>query len=115
MLCQYRLFLPGIRSIRGIQCRLITNAISTQHRLAAVTPGRNSPAVDDLAFHVKPTDQKGVALVLQILKDGSSVLPHENRVRWVVVDPELVADAMALTDTMKRDPRSGGVSEVVVP
>src|ERR1700761_8305946 len=98
MLRQHRLLLPGVPSVRGIYGRLIPNTISTQHRLAAVTPGRHPATVDDLPFHVNPADQKGVALVLQILKDGSSVLPHENRVRGVVVDSELVADAMALAD-----------------
>src|SRR5882757_11077881 len=115
MLGQYRLLLPGVRSIRSIHSRLVTNAIATQQGLAAVTPSRNPSAVDDLTFHVKPTDEKGVALVLEILEDGSSVLSHENRVGGVVVDPELVCDAMALANAMERDPRSGGVSKVVMP
>src|SRR5882757_7113083 len=115
MLGQYRLLLPGVRSIRSIHSRLITNAIATQQGLAAVTPSRNPPAVDDLTFHVEPTDEKGVALVLEILEDGSGVLSHENRVGGIVVDPELVCDTITLADTMERDPRSRGISNVVVP
>src|SRR5882724_6447560 len=115
MLRQYRLLLPGVASSRGICGRLVANAISAQHGLAAVTPGRNSSGVDDLALHVKSTDEEGIAFVLEVLKDRASVLPHEDCVGRVVVDSELVCDAVSLADAVQSYPRSGGVSQVVVP
>src|SRR6266404_5839119 len=115
MLRQYRLLLPGVCAIRGICGRFVTNAIATQHGLAAVTPSRNSSGVDDLTLHVKTTDEEAIAFVLEVLKDRAGVLPHEDRVGRVVVDSELVCDTVSLADAVQSYPRSGGVSQIVVP
>ena len=63
---------------------------------------------------MKPGDQERVAGIFQVLKDGACVLAHQDRVRWVVVNPELVADAVPLADAVQRDPCAGRVGDVVV-
>src|SRR5690606_36691367 len=40
---------------------------------------------------------------------------HQDRMRSIVVDAKLIPNAMLLTDAMHRDPRSGGIRDVVVP
>ena len=59
--------------------------------------------------------RKRVAAVLQELEDRARVLSHQDRVRRVVVDAELVADTVLLADAMQRDPRARRVGDVVVP
>ena len=86
-----------------------------RYRLAAVAPCRDALRVDDLSLHVEAADEKAVAGVFQVLKDRSRVLPHQDRVRRVVVDAELIADAVLVTDAVQRDPRAGRVRDVVVP
>ena len=63
---------------------------------------------------MESADEETVTRVLQVLKDRARVLPHENRVRRVVVNPELIADAVLLADTMQRNPGSRRVGDVVV-
>ena len=89
--------------------------VAALHGLAAVTPGGNAAGVDDLAFDVEAADQEAVALVLQVLEQRARVLAHEDGVRRIVVDAELVADAVLLADAMQRDPRARRVRDVVVP
>src|SRR5438046_1564484 len=84
-----------------------TDAITPLHRLPAGSPGGPALRVDDLPLHVEAADEEVVALVLQILKDRPRVLAHQDRVRWIVVDAELVADAVLLADPVQGDPRAG--------
>ena len=63
----------------------------------------------------KPPIEEVVAGVLQVLKDRARVLAHQDRVRRVVVDAELIADAVPLADAVQRDPGARRVGDVVVP
>ena len=71
--------------------------------------------VDHLTLHVEAADEEGVAAVLQELEDRARVLSHQDRVRRVVVNAELIADAVLLADAMQRDPGARRVGDVVVP
>jgi hypothetical protein len=64
---------------------------------------------------VEAADQEAVALVLEVLKDRARVLAHQDGVRRVVVNAELVAHAVPLADAVERNPRSRRVGDVVVP
>ena len=64
---------------------------------------------------MKAADEEVVAGVLQVLKDRARVLPHQDRVRRVVVNAELIADAVLLADPVQRDPGARRVGDVVVP
>src|SRR5690242_3967796 len=64
---------------------------------------------------MKPTDEKPVPLIFQILKDRPSVLSHQDGMRRVVVDAELSTDTVTLTDTVQGNPWPGRISDVVVP
>ena len=70
--------------------------------------------MDDLPFDVEAADEEVVALVFQVLKERARVLPHQDRVRRVVVDAQLIADAVAFADAVQGDPRAGRVGDVVV-
>src|SRR6187549_1202828 len=59
-------------------------------------------------------DQEPVAFIFQVLEERTSILPHQNGVGRVVMDAELVADAMLLADAVERDPCPGCVANVVV-
>ena len=59
-------------------------------------------------------DDEAVALVGEVLEHRPGVLAHQDRVRRVVVDAELVPHAVALTDLVQGDPHRGGVADVVV-
>src|SRR3954471_19607068 len=115
MLRQYSLLLPSVCPSGRFRGRLVTNAISPQHALPTVTPGRNSPRIDDLAFHVKSTDEEAVTFVFGVLKNRASVLSHQDGVGWVIVDSELVSDIVLCADSVQLNPWSGGVSQIVVP
>src|SRR5215204_5039780 len=64
---------------------------------------------------MKAADEERVAAVLEELEDRARILAHEDRVRGVVVDAELIGDAVLLADTVQRDPRAWRVGDVVVP
>src|SRR5439155_6590428 len=82
--------------------------------LAAVAPGGYAAAVDHLPLDVEASDQERVARVLQVLEDRARVLPHQDRVRRVIVDPEVVSDTGLLGDPVERDPGPRSVADVVV-
>src|SRR5215467_10144624 len=63
---------------------------------------------------MKSTDEEVVARVFQILKQGSGVLPHQNRMRWVIVDSELIPNSGLLADTVKGNPGAGRIGNIVV-
>src|SRR5690348_15650325 len=102
-----RLLLPRVQLIRRIRGRLVAGPIAALDRLAAVAPRADALGVDDLALHVEAADQEVVAGVLQVLEDRSSVLSHEDGVGRIVVDAEVVPEAVLLADAMQRDPRAG--------
>ena len=128
----------GRRAGRGVRCpaaraRRARSASSTRWRgrrdwqtdspstqsprcdgLAAVAPGGDALGVDDLTFDVHAGDEEPVALVGEELEHRARVLAHQDRVRRVVVDAELVADAVALADPVQGDPRRRRVADVVV-
>src|SRR5262249_56796134 len=83
-------------------------------RLSTVSPGRDSLGIDDLTLNVESANEKTVALVLKVLKDGASVLAHENRMRGIVVNSKLIADPVLLANTMQRDPSARRVADVVM-
>ena len=89
--------------------------VTALHRLAAVAPARQAFGVNHLAFDVEAGDEKAVAGILQILKNRARILPHEYRVRGIVVNSKLVSDAVSFADPMKRNPGSWRVGQVVVP
>src|SRR5262249_23622446 len=68
VLGQHGLLEPGFRLICGIVRGLTARPVAALHRLAPVAPARDSSAIDNLAFHMKPADQEIVAGVFQILK-----------------------------------------------
>ena len=74
------------------------------HRLAAAAPRGPSLRVRDLALHVEPADQEVVAGVLEVLKYRARVLPHQDRVRRVVVDAEVITEPVLVADPVQRDP-----------
>src|SRR5215475_4321548 len=103
---KHNLFLPGVKLVGRFIGRFSTDPISTLQCLSAVAPDRNSFRIDDLAFYVKAADQETVALILQVLKDRPRVLSHENGVRRIVVDPELITNTVLLAGPMQGDPRA---------
>ena len=109
------LLLPGVGLIGRVRRRLAVLPVAALDGLAAAAPRRPALGVDDLALHVEAADEEVVALVLQELEDRARVLPHQDGVRRVVVDPELIADAVLLGDAVQRDPRPRRVGDVVVP
>ena len=98
VLGQHDLFLPRVHLIGGPVRRLAIDPVTAPHRLAAVAPRGDALRIDHLALHVKAADEEAVAFVLQVLKDRARVLPHQDGVRRVVVNAELVADAVLLAD-----------------
>ena len=93
---------------------LAVDPVAALHGLAAVPPAGDALGVDHLTLHVHAGDEEAVAGVLEVLEDRAGVLTHEDRVRRVVVDAELIADAVALADLVERDPHPGRVADVVV-
>src|SRR5262249_17609225 len=94
VLTEDRLLLPGILLFGVIDARALPVPVAALHRLATVAPRRDTPGIDDLAFDVKAGDEKVVAGVFEVLKYRARVLTHENRVRGVIVDAELLTDAV---------------------
>src|SRR5262245_64065239 len=115
MFAKHDLLLPGVQLIGRIVRRKALNHVAALHSLPAVAPGRDAARVYDLAFDVEAADQEVVAFVFQILEERPRVLSHQNRVRRVVMNPELITDAVLLADAMDRNPRPRGVGDVVVP
>ena len=62
---------------------------------------------------MKARDQEWVAFIAQHLKDRTCVLSHQNGMGRVVVDAELIADAVPLADAVERNPGSRRVGDVV--
>jgi hypothetical protein len=114
VLAQHGLLLPRVGEVRRVARDLLAVPVAALQRLAAVAPGRDAARVDDLSLDVHAGDEEGVPLVLEVLEHRAGVLAHQDRVRRVVVDAELVADAVALGDLVQRDPRRRGVRDVVV-
>src|SRR6266699_4167597 len=94
VLAEHGLLLPRMALLAGCGAGLRPAPVATLHRLTPVAPGRDPARIDHLALDVKAGDQKVVAGVLQILEYRARVLPHEDGVRGVIVDAELVADAV---------------------
>src|ERR1700730_9522683 len=115
MLGKHRLLLPGIHVIPRIRTRSALWPVATLHGLAPVPPGCYSLCIDDLSLDVKAADEEGVAGILQVREDRPAVLSHQNGMGRIVVDTELVADAMLFTDSVQRNPCGRRVSDVVVP
>ena len=115
VLAEHGLLLPRMALLDRIGAGLRPAPVATLHRLTPVAPGRDPARIDDLALDVKAGDQKVVAGVLQILEYRARILSHEDGVRGVVVDAELVPDAVPLTDAVERDPGTRGIGDVVVP
>ncbi len=115
VLGEHDLLLPGVEMIRGVGRRLAVDPVAALHRLAAAPPRRPALGVGDLALHVEAADQEVVALVLEVLEHRARVLVHQDGVRRIVVDAELVADAVLLGDAVQRDPGARRVGDVVVP
>ena len=114
VLAEYRLFLPGVELIDRVLGRLSADPVTALDGLAAVAPRRHAFRVDDLPLHVEPADQEVVAGVLEVLEYRSRVLPHQDRVRRIVVDAEVVAEPVLLADAVQSDPGPGRVGDVVV-
>src|SRR5947199_310165 len=55
---------------------------------------------------MEAADQRAAALVFQVLEDRPRGLPHQNRVRWVVVNAKLIAHAMLVANS-GQPPRAG--------
>src|SRR6185503_20412584 len=105
VLGEHGLFLPGVRPVLRRARQSSVDPVAATHRLAAVAPGRDAARVDDLTLHVEAADQERVAFILEVLEHRARVLPHENGVRRIVVDAELIADSMLLAEAMQRNPR----------
>src|SRR5437764_2608295 len=115
VLAEHGLLLPRMALLDRIGAGRRPAPVATLHRLTPIAPGGDPARIDDLALDVKAGDQKVVAGVLQILEYRARVLSHEDGVRGVIVDAELVPDAVPLTDAVERDPGAGGIGDVVVP
>src|SRR5256885_387279 len=98
------LLLPGVLLLGRIGARPLAMPVPTLHRLPTIAPRRDAARIDDLAFDMEAADQKVVAGVLQILEHGARVLSHQDRMRGVVVDAELIADPVPFTDPVQCNP-----------
>ena len=114
VLAEHGLLLPGVDLIGRVRRRLAVLPVAALDGLAAVSPGRDALGIDHLTLDVEAADDEVVAGVLQVLEDRARVLPHQDRVRGVVVDAELIADAVPLADPVERDPHPRRVGDVVV-
>src|SRR4029078_149733 len=114
VLAQHRLLLPRVAEICGVRRDLTVDPIAALYGLAAVPPTGDALGVDALPLEVHSGNEKRVAGVLQVLEDRAGVLPHQDRVRRVVVDAELVADAVGFGDLLQRDPHPWRIRDVVV-
>src|ERR1700689_3698945 len=115
VLSEHGLLFHRLDLISRIRRRPAAAPVAPAHRLAAVAPRRNAARIDYLPLNVEPIDQEGITFILQILEDRSTVLTHEYGVRGIVVNTELCAHAVSLTDSVQSNPWSGSVRQVVVP
>src|SRR5205814_10650792 len=106
---EHGLLLPGVLLLGRIGARPLAMPVPTLHRLPTIAPRRDAARIDDLAFDMEAADQKVVAGVLQILEQGARVLSHQDRMRGVIVDAELIADPVPLTDAVQCNPWTRGV------
>src|SRR5579859_1056939 len=106
MLGKHGLFLPGVPLLGRVRGRPVSMPVAALQGLAAIAPRGDAARIDDLALDMKAADQKMVAGVLQVLKYRARVLAHQDGMRGIVVDAELIADAMPLADAMQGDPRT---------
>src|SRR5215831_11305335 len=111
---KHDLFLPGMELVLWPFRRFVADPVAAFQRLSAVSPGCDSLGIDDLTLNVESANEKTIALVFQVLKDGASVLAHENRVRGIVVNSKLIADPVLLANAMQRDPSARRVGDVVM-
>src|SRR5262245_44203462 len=115
VLGEHGLFLPGILSGRRVRARHVAVAVPALDRLATIAPCGDAARIDDLPLDVKAADQKVIAGVLQVLKYRAGILTHEDRVRRVIVNAELVPDPVPLADAVQGNPGARCVGNVVVP
>ncbi len=81
--------------------------IAALHRLTSISPGGHSARIDDLSFDMESRNQERVALIFQVLKERPRVLAHQDGVRRVVMDAELLTHTVAFADPVQRDPGPG--------
>src|SRR5262245_19362161 len=106
VLAEHGLLFPGIDLVRGLFGWPPVDPVTAFDRRSAVASGRNPLRSDDLSLHVETVDQETVALIFQVLKQRAGVLPHQYRVRGIIMNSQLIADAVSLADSMERDPRA---------
>src|SRR2546425_3716308 len=104
---QHHLFLPGIELIGGFFRWFAADPVAAFERLPSVTPSGYSLRVDHLSLHMESPDEESISLVFQVLEDRPRVLSHENRMRRIVMNTELIAHTMLLANAVQRDPGAG--------
>src|SRR5437660_4547332 len=112
---KHGLLLPGVLLLGRIGAWPVPMPVPALHRLATVAPDRDAPRIDDLALDMKAADQKVVACILQILEHGARVLSHQDGMRGVIVNAELIPDPVPLADSMQRNPWPRSIGNVVMP
>ena len=112
---KHGLLFPGILLLARIGARDVPMPIPALHRLPAIAPRRDAARIDDLTLDMEAADQKVVAGVLQILEHGARVLSHQDGMRGVIVNAELIPDPVPLADSMQRNPWPRGIGNVVMP
>ena len=112
---QDRLLLPGIRLVGWPARWLIADPVAALHCLPSIPPGRYTPGIYHLTLDVKSSNQEAVALIFQVLKYRTRILPHQDRVRRIVVNAELIAYRMFLADAVQGYPWARRIGDVVVP
>src|SRR5437762_1549152 len=115
VLTKHGFLLPGVLLLGRIGARGVPVPVAALHRLPTIAPRRYSARIDDLALDMEAADQKVVAGVLQILEHRARVLSHQNRMRGVIVDAELLADPVPFADPVQCNPRTRGIGDVVMP
>ena len=115
VLGEHHLLLPRIGGVRRVGGGFAVFPVAALHGLTAIPPRGYATGVDDLSLDVKATDQEPITLIFQVLEYRARVLSHQDGVRWVVMNAELVTDTMLLADSMKSDPGTRRVRDVVVP
>src|SRR5258705_6989178 len=98
MLAEHCLLSPGLSLFRWILRGFAINPVSASYCLAAISPGRNALGLYYLSFDMKSAYKKVVTGIFQILKDRARVLAHEDCMRRIVVDTELISDARPFAD-----------------
>src|SRR5258705_11912483 len=98
MLAEHCLLSPGLSLFRWILRGFAINPVSASFGLDAISPGRNALGLYYLSFDMKSANQKAVTSILEILKDRARVLAHQDCMRGIVVDAELISDARPFAD-----------------